>query len=454
MLVRLTIANFLSIGEERSFDMLPNDRITKLDQHKVKIAGIEILKLGVVYGANAAGKTTLVKALAWLQMLATESDASPVSKYNDVRHRFLSGDTEPVTIAAEYVVNEIGYIYALQFNSKYIVAEELYCSGLGVKDDELIFSRKTNKDGHILEFSREFNQKKENLTLKNLITKSLLKPDKTLAGLITTTLNVPELNAVTDALEWFENKLHIIGPKQKALGLSERIDSDANFRAFAKDVLSTYDTGVVDLIIETSTLEGFYGKDDVEEARKTVNELELKENRSLSRRTEAGDEISIVMTDSGPVVKRLQLQHRSGDKFYSFNISEESDGTKRLIDFLPAFYQLTFSNNVFVIDEIESSIHPILIYELIKKFSHDDRAAGQLIMTTHESNLLDQKLFRRDEIWFVEKDQFGATDLYSLNKFREHHTIDIRKGYLSGRYGGIPFTGNLVDLNWHEYDTV
>jgi len=161
-----------------------------------------------------------------------------------------------------------------------------------------------------------------------------------------------------------------------------------------------------------------------------------------------------MMENGLPVVKQIKIIHSSQAGDQSFTMTEESDGTQRLFDFLPAFQKVTAEPKVFVIDEIESSIHPVLIKELVRKFSHDKNTQGQLIMTTHESNLLDQKLFRRDEIWFVEKDQFGATDLYSLNKFKEHHTIDIRKGYLNGRYGGIPFTGNLVDLNWHEYDTV
>ena len=82
-----------------------------------------------------------------------------------------------------------------------------------------------------------------------------------------------------------------------------------------------------------------------------------------------------------------------------------------------------------------------------------DKSKGQLIFTTHESNLLDQEIFRQDEIWFTEKDSNGATDLYSLSDFKEHKTIDIRKGYLNGRYGSIPFLANLTDLNWHDYDT-
>lgn len=432
--------------------MLPNDRLNKLGHHKVRTGGIDILKLGVLYGANAAGKTTLVKALAWLRALAIQG-VSPVSSYRSARHRFTEDDDLPITIGAEYIVNGIGYIYALQFNRKYIVAEELYVSGLGNKKDELIFSRTSLESGHTLKFSDSFYLSSESTVLEKVIINSVLKPDRPLASQLPS-LNIAELNDVTDALSWFEEKLHIIGPKQYPLGLTERIDTDPSFKEFANEVLSTYDVGISGLNVETSTLEEFYGKDDLKEVEKTISELELSKDKSLSRRTEAGDEISIVMSDSGPLVKRVTLVHGINGQAKNFNISEESDGTRRLIDFLPAFYQLTFGDDVFVIDEIESSIHPILIYELISKFSQDTRSTGQLIMTTHESNLLDQKLFRRDEVWFVEKDQFGATDLYSLNKFKEHHTLDIRKRYLNGRYGGIPFTGNLADLNWYEHANV
>ncbi len=133
-----------------------------------------------------------------------------------------------------------------------------------------------------------------------------------------------------------------------------------------------------------------------------------------------------------------------------FTATEESDGTRRLLDYLPALFEAINSRRVYLIDEIERSIHPLLIKELIRKFSHDEHTSGQLIFSTHESNLLDQDIFRPDEIWFAEKNKEGATELYPLSEFKEHHTIDIRKGYLNGRYGGIPFLGNLKDLNWDK----
>jgi AAA15 family ATPase/GTPase len=122
-----------------------------------------------------------------------------------------------------------------------------------------------------------------------------------------------------------------------------------------------------------------------------------------------------------------------------------------LLEYIPALSFLINTDATFVIDEIERSVHPLIIKELIAKFSEDQDTKGQLIFSTHESNLLDQDIFRTDEIWFAEKNNAGASKLYSLSDFKEHNTIDIRKGYLNGRYGAVPFLGNLEDLNWNKY---
>jgi hypothetical protein len=166
-----------------------------------------------------------------------------------------------------------------------------------------------------------------------------------------------------------------------------------------------------------------------------------------------GEEIVVAEEPNGVMVKQLKTEHTAEDgKSVMFDLVEESDGSRRLLDYLPAFRDLLTKDVTYLIDEIERSIHPLLIKEIIRKFSEDDATAGQLVFTTHESNLLDQEIFRQDEIWFVEKDSSGSTDLYSLCDFKEHNTKDIRKGYLSGRYGSIPFLSNLRDLNWDKYD--
>lgn len=167
------------------------------------------------------------------------------------------------------------------------------------------------------------------------------------------------------------------------------------------------------------------------------------------------DEI-VVIDEAGKIIaKRLSINH-SGDKgqLVPFNLNQESDGTKRLLQYIPAIFDVITNDKVCFIDEMERSLHPLLVRELVRKFSEDENTKGQLVFTTHESNLLDQDIFRQDEIWFAEKKQRGSTELYPLTEFKkEHHTIDLRKGYLTGRYGAIPFLGNLSDLKWNQYAT-
>ena len=126
----------------------------------------------------------------------------------------------------------------------------------------------------------------------------------------------------------------------------------------------------------------------------------------------------------------------------------ESDGTRRIIEYMPILYTLNQQDTVYVVDEIERSIHPILIKGIIRKLSDSNNIKGQLLFTTHESALLDQNIFRPDEIWFAQKDMEQATQLYPLSDFNIHKTASIENGYLNGRYGGIPFLSNLKDLNW------
>jgi AAA15 family ATPase/GTPase len=115
---------------------------------------------------------------------------------------------------------------------------------------------------------------------------------------------------------------------------------------------------------------------------------------------------------------------------------------------MPLLYAVTRHDAVYIVDEVERSIHPILIKDIINKLSKSTDTKGQLIFTTHESALLDQDIFRPDEIWFAQKDTDQATQLYPLSDFNIHKTANIENGYLNGRYGGIPFLSNLKDLHW------
>jgi len=133
-------------------------------------------------------------------------------------------------------------------------------------------------------------------------------------------------------------------------------------------------------------------------------------------------------------------------------LQEESDGTQRLLDLIPVFYAILNSDITFIIDEIDQSLHPSLLYTLVKKIMDNDATKGQLVFTTHEANLLDLNIFRQDEIWFAEKNKSGATQLYSLSDYKPRYDLNIRKGYLKGRFGAIPFLGDLKKQNREKDD--
>ena len=152
---------------------------------------------------------------------------------------------------------------------------------------------------------------------------------------------------------------------------------------------------------------------------------------------------AIVKEKEEQIIKRFVFNQLGKNGFNGkMDIEDQSDGTVKLLNLIPALFDAIEKEYTICIDEIENSIHPSLISALISYFSKS-RSKGQLIFTTHETELLNQqKLMRPDEVWFAEKHE-GETKIYSLNDFKEHNTINIKNGYLEGRYGGIPFIGNL-----------
>ncbi len=190
----------------------------------------------------------------------------------------------------------------------------------------------------------------------------------------------------------------------------------------------------------------------VDEKQKVIQTLGKDENHFVHLRTKDGS-VLISYENGEYVVKKLALQHSGvNGALIDFMLSEESDGTQRLLDYLPAISAITDFPITLIIDEIDQSVHVNLLKKLLQKVMDDDDTKGQLIFTTHESNLLDLDIFRQDEIWFAEKErETGATHFYSLSEFKPNYGSDIEKGYLNGRFGAIPFLGNLENLNWHQH---
>ena len=431
--------------------MIPAPRFTRLKGHKYQKQGIELVKLASLYGANGAGKSNLIRALAFLQDIVVTGDLPSSMMLRRMKH-FHSTDA-PTVLAVEFISEDIPYIYALKIGEQAVVKEELYISGLGSREDKLVFERLATKGGKIaLKLFDSFTATEEGRVLKGILENNLIKQNKTSLKILSE-LDNPLLMDAKRAFTWFRNNLVIITPDIRSSALAHRLDIDEEFHRYAEDIMCTFSVGIKKLRTVTKPIQEFFGDDNKTDMEKLLNRVAENPAAMLGLFNSNGEEIIVVEENGVVVTKQLKTEHATKDgRAVMFDLSEESDGSIRLMDYLPAFKDLLTKDITYFIDEIERSIHPLLIKEIIRKFSEDENSTGQLVFTTHESNLLDQEIFRQDEIWFVEKDASGSTDLYSLCDFKEHNTKDIRKGYLSGRYGSIPFLSNLKDLNWDKYD--
>ncbi len=446
MLIRFVIKNTFSFDEAKEFNMLPNTRLKTLKHHIYTDSNI--LKLSSIYGANGAGKSNLIKAIYLFQKFVLESKM-PYELQNSI-YKFHAKNLETQLFIIEFVEDNIPFLYGIEFSKDIILTEELYISGLGKKEDVLIFERKTNtKRQSNITFSPEFEKDEKSLLLKSILIEDFVKPNELIIKLLSNRDN-KYLKAVKTAFQWFKKTLQIILPGSIPRMLVHNIEVNDEYRKFVENFVKSFELGIEALETLKKDIYEFLGENDKAKLREIISKIEKHPNKIIRVRLKSsGNEITIVKENNKIWVKKVVLLHKGkNNQIKKFELEEESDGTIRLLDFAPAFKGIISDQKVFIIDEIERSIHPLLIKKLVEKFSQDNKTNGQLIFTTHESNLLDQSIFRQDEIWFVEKDKWGATDIYSLSDFKEHKTIDIKKGYLSGRYGAIPFLANIEDLNW------
>lgn len=456
MLIRSQTNNVLSFREEKEFNMLPYSRLSgikgRLKHHIYPIKdSFSVLKLAAIYGANGAGKSNLIKGLSFLQEIVVEGEIPTKLQLEKFKLDEENLNKSQI-LGAEFIANSKSYYYGVEVGEGYVLAEELYETSFGEKNPQIIFERITNVEGKTkTTFHDDFEADAESRTLQKVIEKTLSKPEKPLIKLLAE-LDNDYLQDVKKAFEWFEQTLQIITPKAKPVALALKIGLDNKFKSFANDIICAFNTGIKGLEVESQSLIEFLGEDNFEEAQEITHQLKNKTISFAQLEVKHSGERVIAVNENGNiVVKRLILSHQSKQgKAIQFYQDQESDGTNRLLDFIPAIENVLNEQKVYLIDEIERSLHPMLIKEILRKFSFEEKSKGQLIFTTHESNLLDQELLRPDEIWFVEKDLFGGSDLYPLSEFKEHKTKDIRKGYLNGRYGAIPFLGNLKDLNWNK----
>ena len=448
MLLRFISKNLYSFNEETEFNLFPSSRTTHHLHHKVSCGHAKALRMSAIYGANGAGKSNLIKALTLMDLIVTDGNVEFLSnQQTDLAFRFSNEKNNPISLAIEFYKNEKIYYYTISFVSGIITNEELYQSL--ENNDVRIFSREIIDGKQKITFAEGFSENASNATFLEVLQDRILRPEEVLLSFLAS--KYPnEFQDATSAHEWFIQNLMTVFPGGRP-GISAHLfDSNPQMLDLLNTLLPQMRTGVSKMKIWKGGVdENSHTLSD--EWRKLIPILKENPGKAYPMYHTFDDRVtaSAVYEDGKVIMKTLEPIHKLEDgSEVAMPIYSESDGTLRLIDYIPFIYSIIHEDRIYIIDEIERSLHPILIKEIINKISSINEAKGQLIFTTHESCLLDQKILRSDEIWFAEKDGGQSTHLYPLSDFNIHSTANIENGYLNGRYGGIPFLSNLRDLNW------
>ena len=434
MLLRVILKNFLSFEDEVQFDMFPNMRKESLPNHVTMAAdSLPILKMAAIYGANGAGKSNMLKGVNFIKLLVTDKDFLNQSKVSRYFYALKNNPTsQPITLTIEFVTKAgKAFIYAVEIGEEGIRSEIVQESGLGAKENKEVFTREGDTLSFAVKPSDEVHQMIKAWLGKNPF-----------ASLLTINDDMPVLSDENIAIvkNWFQEELELVSFHSFIPGLIELFRRNKEITEFTSALFKAVDLGINTVKIQTEDFDEWIRSHD--EAESLIEKLNKMQSGGISQMTGNRIRRNITVEDGVKKISQMIFEQFGKNGFSKdMDIVAQSDGTVRLLNLVPAFYDAIREGKTVLIDEIEHSIHPHLIRELVKYFSQQE-TTGQLIFTTHETCLLDQKFIRTDEVWMVEKKD-GSTHMYSLNDFKIHNTINIENGYMEGRYGAIPFIGDL-----------
>ncbi|HEV3036747.1 MAG TPA: ATP-binding protein [Candidatus Angelobacter sp.] len=413
------------------------------ENHVVPIPGSEekVLRTAVLYGANGAGKSNIFKALEYVKKIALEQREKNSGTGRDA-FRFSARMDEPSSFDLQFIAEDKLYRFGFKTNDLRIIEEWLVRVDGG--REKSVYERVTDESGKVkveLQDGKTTNEK-----LKALATVGGPQNQSFLATIFVLLDSFDYGEELSTVLSWFKSKLNLIAPTDRFL-LSRFLLGDSHFNQFASGFLKSCSTGIDHLRVQKHEI-------TEDEFRRSLPEelvTQMLRQKGGGSLVPVGDG-EVLLVEHGDqehfFLLTIRAAHESSSgKIIPLDLSEESDGTRRLLHLVPALHQPEKQTAVYFIDEIDRSLHPILVWNFLDFFLKSrEGSQHQIIVTTHESNLLDLDLLRRDEIWFVEKNQEGATRLYSLADFKVRKDLEIRKHYLQGRFGAVPFLGNLDRL--------
>lgn len=430
MLIQFVVKNFACFKEETKLSMVASsyDRNTRWKDNVIEVPkfNLNLLRSAVIYGANASGKSKLLKAMAFMgYMVHSSSKDKQVDEQIDVTPFKLNTENEnaPSLFEIIFIYQNEMYRYGFEVTTKEVVSEWLY-------------HRKTTKE--VMLFYRDY-QEFEDVHSKfrkgKILTDNKMVKKNTL--LLSAAAQFDDTTAQS-VLNWF-NDFNIFSGLQdnRYTGFSMGMLSEKELKPDVMQFINGADLNIVDLKpVEVN----------VDELPKDMPK-KLKDS-IIKRVREEGDTF---FSDVSVIHKKYDLNNNFVDNIEFSLDDDESSGTKKYFAFSAPLIVTLKKGEVTVIDELDAKLHPNLVCKIVALFNSKETNPNnaQLIFNTHDTNLLSSRLFRRDQIWFTEKDRYGAATLYSLSDFKKEdggkarNSEDYEMNYIQGKYGAIPYLGDF-----------
>ncbi|MCD4651978.1 MAG: ATP-binding protein [Candidatus Cloacimonetes bacterium] len=411
MLISFTVKNWKSFKDVATLNMVAtNERHHNERLHRNKKYKLRVLPTAAIYGGNASGKSNFINAIEFAQKLIVRG-TSPEEVIPIISFALSESNQNPSEFEFRILLQDSVFIYSFSLNRERVISESLI--KLHTNKEKIIFNRKGES------FSAPHLQKNDRLYMIAEIT-----PMNQL--LLTRAVDSFHID-LKEIYSWFKNKLVIASPNDDFNAVN-RLLLNIDFLNEVSTVMNHFDTGIHQLVAKPLDTTG----------TPPISVLELnyhKRGTSLFYKLDSQKRNLMQLYQLATVHK-----DKNGEDI-EFDFSMESDGSKRLMGILPniiAFRKMEFT---FIIDELDRSLHTHVSRKLIEDFfaGISENSRSQLIFTTHDVLLMNQELLRRDEMWVTERDENGASTLYSFSEFKDiRKDKDIRKSYLQGRLGGVP----------------
>jgi AAA15 family ATPase/GTPase len=427
MIINFSIENWMSFRDRVSFSMVASPE--RQHSERLPSAGkyaTRILPVAAIYGGNASGKTNLFKALSFAREFVVDG-AKPDVDIRVEPFRLAAANTmQPTRFSFELLIDETIYEFSFSLTRKAVVEERLV--RISSSGETVLYDRKNGQPG----FDRSLD--------KNQFLHYAFQGTRDNQLFLTNSVS-QRVENFRPVYDWFKDKLELIAPDSRFGPIKKLLDEGHPMSSAISSMLPQLDTGITHLGAERVSLSELFMPEEI----KAQLQDSIKEGKYVSASFEPeGERFIFTKKDGELIAERMVAYHPSQDGGeVRFFIGEESDGSKRILDLLPVFVGMCSSErqSVHIIDEIDRSLHPLLIRALLEFYlgACSSESRVQLLFTTHNTQIMDQHLFRRDEMWVAERDGTGASSLFSFSGFKDvRYDKDIRKSYLQGRLGGIP----------------